>query len=782
MKLHLFFLLLISIILPVLSLASTGGIPGYHLYETGSASCNACHTPPSSSPVNSLSISGNNTVANGSTNSYTLTLIAPKTQPVLAGGFNLAATNGVLLSTGADTSIINSELVHSSAKTVTDIGTAYQVSWGFDWTAPTQAGTTTVTACGLPVNADGLAVDVCTRHCGGGGPRSVTSDGLTACTVFSIQVDQPPTAIVGNDQTVSELTLVTLDGSASTDDVSISSYQWSQLSGTAVSLTNANASIASFTAQDVITPGTTEQLVFRLTVTDNTGLSHSADLSIFVKDAAVINTPPVAVAGGDQIVNENTPVTLDASASSDPEDGAVTSYLWEQIAGNNTISLSSNSIASPVFTSPVVNVGGDLLSFKLTVADSLGLQATDTVNITVNNTDAPPVAKITDYSGTVITAIANNAAVTLYGSYSSDPDGAITAYSWVQTTGTPINPVSGAQGQFSFTTPDSLGETLQVMLTVTGDDGVTQGSVLASLILDNLPPVVDAGVAQTVVEGSTVYLTATISDPNNDVQSILWQQINCAPDCISLAVDNLAQVSFVAPQITTTGVMQFQVTVTDTASSVSSATTSVTLTDNGISLYPPDAIPFYSYSNQPMAISIAVDDALSSSNITNLQPLSSGFVTDTQNMPASLPYDLLGIAISTDTPASSVVLTLHFPEPIPEGVDFYQYISGQGWVNNSEPRDFNNLVYDTASASWVETSEQVTFSADRTRVYIHITDGGPSDDDGLVNGVIRYLGGVGVNVEEPVIQNGTAGGALGPLFILVLFVWLARVRSKAFKS
>lgn len=467
---------------PVLAIASENGIPNYHLYETGSQSCHACHTPPDSAPANTLSIIGNNSVSSGSTNSYTLTLNIPDPQPVLAAGFNLATDNGVLTATDTSSSIINSELVHNIPKTVTDIGSGYQVSWNFDWTAPALVGTTTINACGLPVNGDGLEIEVCTRHCGGagghGGPPESTSDGLTACTSFTININQPPVADAGNNQTVYELTAVSLDASLSSDDISITSYLWEQLSGTTVSLANANTSLATFTSPAVTT---TEQLVFRLTVTDNTGLTDTADVSVFVQDTAATNLPPVANAGIDQSVTENVLVNLDASSSTDPEDTVPTSYFWEQISGINTVSLSSNSAIAPTFTAPTVNVDGDVITLKLTVTDSQGLESSDTIAITINNADAPPVASITDYSGTVITAVPHNSTITLYGSFSSDPDGPITAYNWIQTAGPAIiNPGSNIENQFTFTTPDNQGSTIDIELTVTGDDGVSQNQITAS--------------------------------------------------------------------------------------------------------------------------------------------------------------------------------------------------------------------------------------------------------------------------------------------------------------
>ncbi|MCW8853977.1 MAG: hypothetical protein OQK72_04670, partial [Gammaproteobacteria bacterium] len=512
--------------------SSQTGIPGYSLSETGSNSCHACHTAPASAPTNTLSITGNTTVLTGSNNPYTLKLVAPHTQDVTHGGFNLSASNGILTAANGETLVTNSELVHSNRKATTNTGSSYDVEWLFNWQAPSTAGTTTFYACGLPVNGDGQEIE--TRVTMYGPPRYST-DGFTTCTSISIQVQQPPTANAGSNQTVTEgTTNVLLDGSASTDDGTMS-YQWQQLSGTAVTLNNADTDTATFDA-----PTGATELIFRLTVTDNDGNTSTDTVSVFIQATGDTNTPPIANAGPDQpSAIENTLVTLDGTASSDTEDTNPTSYLWEQTAGNTIVTLNDNSIASPSFTSPLVSSSGDTLRFQLTVTDTQGLQATDTVNITVNDLDNPPVAKITDASGTVITAIANNGLISLYGNYSNDPDGPVTAYSWSQTAGSAIlNPGPTNTHQFTFTTPDNLASTIDIQLTVTGDEGSVQNSITATLTLNDLPPVVLAGDNQIYLEGETIYLNGVITDPNNDIASILWQQINCGASCITLPINN----------------------------------------------------------------------------------------------------------------------------------------------------------------------------------------------------------------------------------------------------
>ena len=100
-------------------------------------------------------------------------------------------------------------------------------------------------------------------------------------TPAAVVPNQAPNADAGDNQTVYETTSVILDGSGSTDlDGTLSSYQWVQAGGSGITLVNANAAQASFTAPVVDLNG--ETLTFSLTVTDNDGSSSIATATVSV--------------------------------------------------------------------------------------------------------------------------------------------------------------------------------------------------------------------------------------------------------------------------------------------------------------------------------------------------------------------------------------------------------------------------------------------------------------------------------------------------------------------
>lgn len=96
------------------------------------------------------------------------------------------------------------------------------------------------------------------------------------------------------------------------------------------------------------------------------------------------NGAPVAVVAADQTLMSVNPVTLDGTASSDP-DGENITYLWTQISGTS-VTLSDTTAAQPTFTAPGVTPGStDTLVFSLVVNDGTDDSNADTVTVTVNS-------------------------------------------------------------------------------------------------------------------------------------------------------------------------------------------------------------------------------------------------------------------------------------------------------------------------------------------------------------------------------------------------------------
>jgi hypothetical protein len=196
-------------------------------------------------------------------------------------------------------------------------------------------------------------------------------------------VNQAPVADAGDDQTAQEGTQVTLHGGDSFDpDGDPLTHEWAQTAGPEVSLSNIAAAEPTFTAPLVGVAG--ETLAFTLTVSDGVAVS-TAEVLVAVSN---LNHVPLADAGPDQTVGEETAVTFDGGASSDPDGDALT-FAWTQLSGP-PVTLSDPASATPRFTAPQVGEGGAALVFRLVVGDGSAASHPDMVTIAVRDANQPP--------------------------------------------------------------------------------------------------------------------------------------------------------------------------------------------------------------------------------------------------------------------------------------------------------------------------------------------------------------------------------------------------------
>ena len=276
--------------------------------------------------------------------------------------------------------------------------------------------------------------------------------------------------------------------------------------------------------------------------------------------AATGLAPPVANAGPDQIVNGGASVNLSGIGSS----GSIASFAWTQ-TGGSAVTLTGANTATPSFTAP--NAG--TFTFQLTVTGTGGGTSTDSVAIAVNS---PPLAdagsdQMAGYGTTVNLSAAG----------SSDPDGVIAGYVWVQTGGTTVLLTGETTATPSFVAPGSAG-TLSFQLTVTDNNGATAADTV--IVTVNAVPTANAGPDQTVNASATVGLNAVASsDADGWIASYAWAQIG-GPG-VALVGPSGAAASFTAPNAA--GTLTFQLTVTDNngATASDSIVVTVVATDSG---------------------------------------------------------------------------------------------------------------------------------------------------------------------------------------------------------
>ena len=381
----------------------------------------------------------------------------------------------------------------------------------------------------------------------------VTDDGnpaLTGTSEVKIAVaaaSPPPIAkiSVNPGQEVAEGTEVTLDGSGSTGDGSLT-YLWEQKSSDLAQValnTNGPADPrATFTAPKVGLAGT--NLNFTLIVRDTISNipSSPAGVTIPVRNNPALNSTPIAAAA-DHVdpIKQGDTVTLIGENSSD-EDGndSIVSYTWTQdpqdavrvVIANDPATPSATFLAPAVVTELAPN---DLyiLHFELVVEDNEGARsqpAIAVVNVVLGKGRSRPVAN----AGPDQT-VAPGAVVQLDGLASQGQEGAtadsssIAAYLWssdnlevsFSPNPTVVNP--------TFTVPANIanGSQLVVTLEVVNSDGLIDIDDVVISVGEN-PPVVEAGEARTVGKGSAVALSGTASD-NGRIESRLWTQVEGIP-------------------------------------------------------------------------------------------------------------------------------------------------------------------------------------------------------------------------------------------------------------
>jgi PKD domain/Bacterial Ig domain len=243
---------------------------------------------------------------------------------------------------------------------------------------------------------------------------------IHAVTITATIANAAPVAVAGPDQNVIAGTLITLDGSGSTDaNRDILTFKWTLVSKPASS----TATLSSLTsAKPTFTADAAGVYVASLTVHD--GQLESA-VSVVSINATVANAAPVAVAGTNQNVVAGTVVTLDGSRSSDANHDALT-YKWALInkPANSTATLTTDTAIAPTFTA---DASGTYV-ISLIVNDGKLDSAMVAVTVTATAVNAAPVAN----AGTAQT-VATASVVTLNGSGSTDANRDALTYKWALT-------------------------------------------------------------------------------------------------------------------------------------------------------------------------------------------------------------------------------------------------------------------------------------------------------------------------------------------------------------
>nr|WP_280140973.1 PKD domain-containing protein [Haloferax larsenii] len=265
----------------------------------------------------------------------------------------------------------------------------------------------------------------------------------TDTMVVTVEDATNPVADAGSNQTTDEDTAVQFNGSNSTDNVDVDSLQWNFGDGNSTTGENVSHTYAQ--------PGT---YTVTLTATDAAGNSDTDTLVVTVNDT----TAPVAGAGSNQTVDEDTVVQFNASNSTD--NVGVDSYEWDFGDGSNATGENvSHTYAQPgTYTATVETT------------DAAGHNDTDTLVVTVNDTTDPTADAGSDQT------ISKNRPVQFNASGSTDNVG-IVSYQWDYGDG---NGATGESAAHAYNTPG----TYTVTVTTTDAAGNTENDTIVVTVVD----------------------------------------------------------------------------------------------------------------------------------------------------------------------------------------------------------------------------------------------------------------------------------------------------------
>ncbi len=348
------------------------------------------------------------------------------------------------------------------------------------------------------------------------------------------------------------------------------------------------------------------------------------DEIFWTEDPRGTNPPPIVNAGFDITANEGVLVSLNGTASKDPNGGSL-SYRWTQ-TGGIAVTLANAASATPSFTAPAGLTHDELLTFQLVVSDGSFNSPPDSVTVKVTaanpSPNIAPLASITasaenSSAGQLAIKVADGVIDGYPGDYTREwaaPNQGVGA--WIQLSWTTpyvidrvmlfdrpnpgdqilggtltfsdgstvtVGPLynNGAGTQFIFAPRVATGVKLTVTKVGPGTSnvGLAEFQVFGKQDTSyNYPPIARAGANQTVQEGTSVLLDGTASsDPNGSALSFQWTQTG-GPG-VTLANAATATPSFTAPSgLTHNTALTFQLVVSDGQLNSDPASITVTVT------------------------------------------------------------------------------------------------------------------------------------------------------------------------------------------------------------
>jgi PKD repeat protein len=315
--------------------------------------------------------------------------------------------------------------------------------------------------------------------------RLTTTDDLGVAGKVSevITVDQPTAAFTANPTDPAPGSPTSFDATGSSDpEGTITDYSWDFGDGSPVEDDGSTATTShTFAARG--------HYNVTVTITNSLGQTDSSTETVTVDDPPTAALVPLTA-----LVTPGATVSFDGSGSAAGAGGTIADYGWN-FGDGTTGDTAATPTASHAYTSPGVYTA------TLTVTDDLGVTGSTSDLIIVDQPSAAFTANPTDPAA--------GSSTSFDATGSSDPEGAITDYSWDFGDGSPVeDDGSTATTSHTFAARGHY----NVTLTITNSLGQTD-SRTSTVVVDDPPTVALAPSATLATPGTTVSFDGTDSAP-----------------------------------------------------------------------------------------------------------------------------------------------------------------------------------------------------------------------------------------------------------------------------
>lgn len=361
-------------------------------------------------------------------------------------------------------------------------------------------------------------------------------------------------------------------------DGDLLTYQWTQISGPELIISDATAKDIEVTFP-VIQSGSDNESIVEGIITDIGGLSVKRTYKFVINTLG--NQKPTVYAGEDVTVDSLTVVTLYGTIF-DP-DNTNLNYNWSQVSGP-TVELRTDpqNPRNRIITTPQVlsQTGNTILVFRLSVNDGVNPPVFDEVSVTVNSKENLPPIIQDDQTFNVV----GGTTELFEDNVSHDPDGDVLSYRWEQISGPTltIDDVNNKNINVTFPTI-TYGQDNISVIEATIDDGIVTNKLQYTFIIQTEPnqaPIIQRkiNVSSEVFEYEDRTITRSIEafDPDGQTIKYNWNLIKSELDSGGLVEPWIGtinynqtqrQLSFTMPKLepsdNTHLILLFEVTVDD---------------------------------------------------------------------------------------------------------------------------------------------------------------------------------------------------------------------------